>query len=309
MIVVRLEGGLGNQLFQYAYGMQLAQRHRSELVLDLSSYTKRPKHGYMLDRFCVSARALQSYERKRLPLRDQGMSPPGRHVAWWQRAMGLNWRDDALTRIRERPFGFSAKYLRAPDDSYLVGYWQSEKFFPDVQSHVREQFCPRDPLSAQSLRIHDRMLTTTSIALHVRRGDYVTDRAAASIYRHLSVDYYRDSVLALLERYPGAEAYVFSNDMAWCREVLSLPCPTHFVDHTSGSLAHEDLWMMTAAQCLVIANSTFSWWGAWLGTRDGKHVMAPQHWFQPRTLSERSLLCGDWELRTDSRSTRLLAAA
>lgn len=289
MIVARIDGGLGNQLFQVAFGLQLAHRHRTELVLDLSAYADQPAHGFLLDRFHVSARQLRSDEMRRVPRRYR--LPDAKRSSWL--------RFDGLTRVREKPFGFAEKYLHAPNDSYLVGYWQSERFFRDVRSQVREQFRVRRPLSAQSERLQERMLATPSLALHVRRGDYISNPGAAAIYRSLSLEYYRQSVLARLAERAAVEVYVFSNDIPWCRQHLALPCPVHFIQHTTSASAHEDLALMSAAETIIIANSTFSWWGAWLGERAGRHVVAPASWFHRGTLDDQYLACEGWHLIDD----------
>ena len=296
MIVVRVEGGLGNQMFQVAFGMQLSARHKCELVLDLTSYDQRPEHGYLLDRFGVTARRLRQDELRRVPRRFREKKHPAKNKRW----SGLSFfAFDGLRRVREKPFGFAEEYLLARDDSYLVGYWQSERFFPDVAAQVRREFQPLAPLSAQSARLRERMLDRPSVSLHIRRGDYVTNAQASAIYRSLSIDYYRGCVSSCLEACSGVEVVVFSNDIAWCRQQLALPCPVHFVEHTTRDTAHEDLWLMTAAQCHIIANSTFSWWGAWLGQRPGHRVFAPRHWFRPGTLDDRGLACEGWQLVDD----------
>jgi hypothetical protein len=272
--------------------MQLAHTHRTQLALDLSTYASAPAHGLLLDRFRIAARPLRSDEERRVPPRYRRPSVGRRPASWFA--------FDRLKRVRERPFGFAEKYLHAPDNSYLVGYWQSERFFADVQPQIREQFRPRGPLSPQSERLRAQMLATPSLALHVRRGDYVSNPAAAAIYRNLSLDYYRRSVLECLAQRSGVAVYVFSNDIPWCRAQLDLPCPVHFVEHTSGATAHEDMWLMTAAHSLVIANSTFSWWGAWLAERPDRQVIAPRHWFHPGTLDDQYLACAGWRMQSDS---------
>jgi hypothetical protein len=140
------------------------------------------------------------------------------------------------------------------------------------------------------------MLSTPSVSLHIRRGDYISNPNASAIYRSLSIEYYRGCVAACLDARPGVEVVVFSNDIGWCRQQLALPCPVHFVEHTTRELAHEDLWLMTAAQCQIISNSTFSWWGAWLAERSDHCVIAPRSWFFPGTLDDRALACKGWML-------------
>ncbi len=297
MIVARLEGGLGNQLFQYAFGTQLAYQHNAELVLDLSSYASKPAHGYMLDRFSIRARELRSEERKRIP---------GRYGQGTRSLLqALVFAGKEMTRVRERPFGFAEKYMSAPDDSYLVGYWQSDLFFRDVTTNIREQFLPAVSMSSETLRIRERMLKSSSIAIHLRRGDYITTKPMAA--RNLSLDYYRECVASQLERRPESEVYVFSNDIPWCRANLDFPCPIHFVEHTNNATANEDLSLMTAAECLVIANSTFSWWGAYLGERQDRTVFAPRSWYHPGTLDDSNINCKDWNLVGDSGMNRQAA--
>ncbi len=289
MIVARIEGGLGNQFFQYAFGTQLASLHGTELVLDLSSYASKPEHGYLLDRFSIAARELRADERKRIPGRYRLGKRPF--------LPAFSFDGSELRRLRERPFGFADKYMSAPDDSYLVGYWQSECFFRDVTASIQNQFRPAVELSSESARIRERMLNSSSIAIHFRRGDYITTQPMAA--RNLSLSYYRECVLRQLEHRSDSEAYVFSNDIPWCRENLKLPCPVHFVEHTNNNTAHEDMWLMTAAECLVIANSTFSWWGAYLAEREDRKVYAPASWFHPNTMNDRFLNCSDWILISD----------
>ncbi len=289
MIVARLEGGLGNQLFQYAFGTQLAYQHNTELVLDVSSYASKPAHGYMLDRFFIRARELQSDERKRIP----GRYGEGKRSL----LQAFVFAGKELTRVRERPFGFAERYMSAPDNSYLVGYWQSERFFRDVTTNVREQFRHAVSMSLETLRIRDRMLNSSSIAIHLRRGDYITTKPMAA--RNLSLDYYRECVISQLERRPESEVYVFSNDIPWCSENLDIPCPVHFVEHTNNATANEDLCLMSAAECLVVANSTFSWWGAYLAERQDRTVFAPKSWYHPNTLDDSNINRQDWILVGD----------
>ena len=148
-------------------------------------------------------------------------------------------------------------------------------------------------MSLESARLREEMLNASSIAIHLRRGDYITDKPMA--IRNLSPSYYQTCVLSQLEKRPDSEVYVFSNDIPWCQDNLDLPCPVHFVDHTDIATAHEDLWLMTAADSMVIANSTFSWWGAYLGERKDRTVYAPKSWYHTNTLDDRFINCEHWK--------------
>lgn len=309
MIVTRLDGGLGNQMFQYAFGSYLANKHATQLVLDLSSYQTGPQHGYMLDRFQISATSLDHLSSQRIPKR--------------YRTVASNWLPDwlslnVLRRVKERPFGFDVKYIKSSDNSYLVGYWQSEKFFPGIRDELLKQFTPVAELSHASQRVIGCMQSAPSISLHIRRGDYVSNAETAQIYEQLSLEYYQTSLQWFVDQHERVKVFVFSNDLPWCREHLRLSSPTHFVDHTRGHSAHEDLVMMSHAACNVIANSTFSWWAAYLNNRDDRTACAPAPWFRPGTLNDEHLLSPAWQvvdvaqsdetMRGDSGNTGSLSA-
>ncbi|MEM8733644.1 MAG: alpha-1,2-fucosyltransferase [Planctomycetota bacterium] len=295
MIVSRIDGGLGNQLFQYAFGWYTAQCHGTDLVLDLSTYADQPEHGYLLDRLQIQARVLSQHETSRLPRRYQPESvrpPVFQHWSQWP-LRKLNLLEPQLSRTKEKPFGFDERFLTTSDNHYLVGYWQSERFFPGVRKELLQQFQPAS-ISEKTTTLAERMLARPSIALHVRRGDYLTNPSAAGIYERLSMDYYRSCLADRLSREPESEVYVFSNDLDWCRQQFDLRQKTIFVDHNDGSTAYEDMLLMSQAQCCVIANSTFSWWGAWLNDRSDRVVYAPSAWFRPETLDGTSILPKSW---------------
>ncbi|GIW99531.1 MAG: alpha-1,2-fucosyltransferase [Pirellulaceae bacterium] len=288
MIVVRVEGGLGNQMFQYAFGWWLARKHATTLYLDLTAYDHAPAHGYLLDRFAIEATPLPPELHARLPRRYRKDGTTAR-TSLFSRS------PKPLRRVKEKPFGFAARYLAAKDDSYLVGYWQSERYFASQQEALRRQFTLRSKLSQQSERIRQQMLSSCSLALHVRRGDYVDDPQAARIYARQTIDYYHRAVAHFArQRSEPIRVFVFSNDIAWCREYLRFPWPTHWVDHTTAATAVEDMILMSCARSLVMANSTFSWWAAWLGEHRGQQIYAPSAWFLPGTLDDRHILPSRW---------------
>ncbi len=297
MIVTRMDGGLGNQMFQYAFGLYLATRHGTQLALDLASFLSRPQHGYMLDRFQIAARPLCEPLNQKIPKRYR--SPSSNEPSAWL----PDWlNSNVLRRVKERPFGFDEKYLKAQDNSYLVGYWQSEKFFPGMRGELLKQFTPIENLSGESLRVIDSMQGAPSVSMHIRRGDYINNPTTAGIYEQLSLDYYRSCLERFARRHNDVQVFVFSNDLAWCHTQLQLRFPTRFVDHTDQHNAHEDLVMMSHAKGNVIANSTFSWWAAYLNDRSDRMTFAPQRWFRSGTLDGKHLPCPAWQLidSTDS---------
>lgn len=298
MIVARMDGGLGNQMFQYAFGLYLASKHNARLVLDISAYDCQPAHGFLLDRFQIQATLADAAARRRYPSRRRAESA----ASWWEFVVGPR----PLRHIRQRPFGFQPKFLLARDESYLDGYWQSELFFPGMRTTLLEHFQPCSTVSSASRRVQEEMLGTNSIAVHVRRGDYVSNPRNAQIYRQLDSEYYRACVDDWAKHRLAPRLFVFSNDLTWCRENLQFKLPTRFVEHSGEGTTHEDLWMMSSAACCVIANSTFSWWGAWLNNRADRIVYTPRKWFHPSKLDDRDIPSSDWicvDLREPSLET------
>lgn len=300
MIITRIDGGLGNQLFQYAYGYYLANQHSVPLLIDTCSYTNSPPHGYLLDRYCISATSLRTPDQQALvPRRYRSNRKPQGFTDW----LGLR----ALRRHKESMFGFATEHLRVPDHRYLVGYWQSERFFPGVRESLLAEFQLAAPVSQTTQQLIEQVQACRSVAIHVRRGDYLTG-AAASIYSHLELDYYQRAVADWAGNWQKVKAFVFSNDIAWCKQHLRLPCSVVYVDHNTATTAHEDMEIMRHAQCCVIANSTFSWWGAWLNQRPDKAVYAPSEWFRPGTHDDTHIIPAGWRRIPKTTTNREIAA-
>ncbi|MCA9126507.1 MAG: alpha-1,2-fucosyltransferase [Planctomycetales bacterium] len=288
MIVVRVDGGLGNQLFQYAYGTYLAERHGTQLVLDNRSYESKPAHGYLLDKFSIAATEIDQAVIAKLPETFRA-APVRSCIDFFLRSR--------IRRHKESTFGFSPSDLLVPNDRYLVGYWQSELFFPGQRQHLLNQLQLRSRLSDESLRVSDQLDAPGSIAVHIRRGDYLTNPAAAQLYASIGIDHYRAAIEDWAKRNKGPiEVFVFSNDIAWCRDQYLGEWPVHFVDHNHAGNAHEDLVLMSRAACNAIANSTFSWWAAWLNQRPEQIVYRPPAWFLPGRLDDSHILPERWQL-------------
>jgi hypothetical protein len=271
MIVVRLCGGLGNQLFQYATGRRLAFVHGTELVLDLGWYQHIPQtntpRGYELSCYTLEARPARGAERFWCAL----------HQGRILRRMPLprRWK-----HVRERSYDFDPAVLALPDDVYLDGYWQSPRYFADIAELLRTELQPREPMGRVDQAVFEQMLSCADpVALHVRRGDYVSNPHAARFHGLCGLDYYSQAIAYLKQRLMRPHFYVFSDDMPWVRAHLDTGAPTTWVDHNAPQAAFQDLRLMAHCKHHIIANSSFSWWGAWLAAHDGQLVVAPRAWF------------------------------
>jgi len=281
-------------MFQYAYGWHLAKQTEQECYLDVRGFDTYSLHALAIDHFAISAPRLPESQRERLPARYRGASrlreAAGRLIRPFQNAESAS-----LKLRREKPFGFQTKHASAETNLYLDGYWQSEAFFPNMRSALRKEFTLAQPLSSQSTDMARQMAEENSVAVHVRRGDYVTNSETAKTFRSLDADYYRACLRDLQQYAANLKVFLFSNDIPWCLKNLEVGLPFIPVTHNDASTAHEDLYLISQCQHAVIANSSFSWWGAFLGEdQPGRKVYYPSPWFHPGTLDGSALGCNDW---------------
>jgi Glycosyl transferase family 11 len=279
MIATRLMGGLGNQMFQYAAGRRLAIKRGVELVLDLSYLTNQPRgdvpRHFELECFHIVGR------RATAPL-DGGRV---------QRLLRLG-RSNAFRRLRERGVQYQPAVVESPDNTLLIGYWQSEKYFKDEEAQIREDFAFAAVLSPEK-RAVARAIGKNAVSVHVRRGDYLSHAAANKFHGVLPLEYYERAAATIIEKTKDAHFFVISDDPAWCRSHIKLPGLTTFVGDAPGP-GHEDMQLMSLCRHHIIANSSFSWWGAWLNARDDKIVVAPRRWFTDESRDTRDLVPESW---------------
>ncbi len=267
VIVVRLQGRLGNQMFEYAIGRSLAERLGTELVLDSTAIVQGARRGrrYELDCFDLGAKVCPVGEVARL-------RNPSRLVRTLQRLRPS--RRPYLQQVAEDSSqAFDPAVLASPAYSYLVGYWQFEAYFLEHEALIREAF--RFPtLSAEGRRIADEIRATQATSVHVRRGDYLQHEQLGG----LDADYYRRGVDAIASQAGDSRVVVFSDDPAWCAENLALPNPLIVDRSQARGDDWEDMHLMSLCRHHVIANSSYSWWGAWLDPSPSKIVVAPKRW-------------------------------
>lgn len=286
-VVVGLSGGLGNQLFQYATGRALSLRRGVPLILDTSWFSARQSRRYALDHFAVVA------------TRVCAGGDHGYQQNKWMALAERIARRFAVRRMgapvfRERYFHFdpSVSGLSAP--VYLDGYWQSERYFSEIRDVLVNDFSLRSPMGLQSSEMLKQISESDAICVHVRRGDYVTNPVASAVHGLCQLDYYYQGVKFVLDGMTNPHCFVFSDDPDWVRANLELPVARTIVDFNAEDMAHEDLLLMAACKRFVIANSSFSWWGAWLCTSPNKRVVVPKQWFLNDDKDTRDLIPEDW---------------
>lgn len=276
MNIVRIRAGLGNQMFQYAFYLALKQR-RPETKIDTSVYRYRPSHnGYELERiFDIHPDHATIAERNQMV--DVGkdlLSEIRRAIGWKRHTTGL------LVKEPDPSNGWYSDVLQA-ENSYLQGFWQSERYFADVKDQVRKDFQFALPLSPSDDALAQDILSHNSVSVHIRRGDYLKKRRVEEC-NICTENYYRRAVDYIIQHIPAPVFYVFSDEPAWGQAQDFFPKNTVFVSGHTGQQAYIDMQLMSLCRHHIIANSSFSWWGAWLGEYEQTLTLAPNKWLKSK---------------------------
>ena len=277
MIVVQLQGGLGNQMFQYACGRAVALRAKKNLVLDLRHYANpSQQRRYGLHLFNIQAQPVDSLEQLRNICKEQQI--------------------EKIQVFKEPHFHFAPQVVGLRDTVALLdGYWQSERYFSYIAATIRQDFVPvAGSISDATLQLSEFVRNPLSVSVHVRRGDYVSVPLFAKVHGALPVKYYRDAIEAMRSLFPSAHFFVFSDCPQWCRSAFADVANLLVVENSPETKEHEDLWLMSQCKHHIIANSSYSWWGAWLNPNNDKVVIAPERWFSGADHDTRDLLPANW---------------
>jgi hypothetical protein len=287
MVTVLLRGGLGNQMFEYAAGLALAHKNNTHLLLDTTM---------IRDRFPRRQISFREYDLDVFTLKPQlttfsrvaNVFPvPGLWTGLDMSFIGARALLGTQKLVREKSeHVFDPAVLAAGSDAFLWGFWQSPKYFAGAEAEIRNAFKFRHSLSGEALALAGKIKNSNSVAIHVRRGDYLSSK-----YRHLygetNIDYYLKAIEYIAEHIKLPSFFVFSDDVAWCKENIKPPFPTTYVDDASrGPKSSFHMQLMSLCKHNVIANSTFSWWPAWLNADKDKIVVAPKKWLASSEYEE-----------------------
>jgi hypothetical protein len=257
MIEAVLNGRLGNWLFQYAAARALALERNTEVALDVSRQTS---------------------------WRHPFAGPVKRALGFFRLAATYTRRTDAAAEYTESGCGYEPRFHDLGPSTRLHGYFQSPLYWRGHEDEIRADLAPsRLPLDGQIQTLLERLQRDDSVALHVRRGDYLTTER--ELHHVCSDAYYERALRFVHERVSGAKVYVFSDDPAWCRARFAQSQATVVDLAASKAEPALDLYLMSRCRHHIISNSTYSWWGAWLGTSDRQIVCAPDRWFNDATMS------------------------
>ncbi len=274
-LVVRLNGGLGNQLFQYALGRALKSLGHT-VRFDLSFFDQGPglhvQRPYELGVFNMNVDRATTADIRLA--RHQGSALRAALAA-------VHPRLAPDRPVMERAdFTFDPAVLRISHDAYLDGYWQTEKYFTNIADELRQDLTFRMSAEGRNAELAKRIERVQAVSIHVRRGDYISHPAAMAHFVACDPAYYRAATDRMQERVPNAHFFLFSDDIGWARENIRTSAPLEVIDHNSGATSYEDMRLMAHCRHHIIANSSFSWWGAWLDRHPRKQVIAPRLWLR-----------------------------
>jgi hypothetical protein len=288
MIIVRLKGGLGNQMFQYATARHLAVRNETCLKLDLGSFSRYPLRSYRLNHYNIAASPASGKELRGFAAGHRKVvRRTVRAAARWLPGYDWQW-------FVQKGRDYDPSLLGLRGNIYLEGTWQSVKYFSEISSLVRQELTLKTQLTHASLQVAEKITNTEAVSLHVRRGDYASDVVTKKKHGLCGLDYYERGIDLIAQQAPSPHFFVFSDDPSWTQNHLSSKYPMTFVTHNGEERDYEDLFLVSMCRHHIIANSTFSWWGAWLCRNDDKIVIAPRQWFRSVEFDVEDLFPSSW---------------
>lgn len=284
--IVKIVGGLGNQMFEYAFAYMLSKSFGNNVVLDLSWFEEEeyPENitprTFDLDVFNIEYEVATKEDIAKI------VYPT--HRSKIKRFLGDNlkiekFKSDGNSYVQKIFCNFDKKLLKSPEYYYYDGYFQNEKYFLPAREELLKKFTSKTPLDEKNQSILDKIFSTNSVSIHVRRGDYVTLEFINKVHGTCSVEYYQKGIDFICKRVENPHFFLFSDDINWVIENLEIKYPFTVVDFNQDK-CWLDLNLMKTCKHNIIANSSFSWWGAWLNENPGKIVITPKIWkaHQPR---------------------------
>lgn len=292
MIISKLQGGLGNQMFQFAAGYALARKYNVPLKLDTSFLLDRtPRQNFVYREYCLDLFALDV----NFASGDECLSfGKFRRVSRVLHQIKYICGAARTQYLRENPFRFDHRLSTASADCYLEGFWQSEMYFADVANEIRECFRFRSDLTPSALALANEIERSESVCLNVRRTDFVKNAAANAHHGVCGNEYFAAAAEKIGRAIQNPHFYVFSDDLGWCRENIRVDNMT-IVEHVqAGDRFGQYLRLMSLCKHFIIPNSSFGWWAAWLSTHNGKLVTAPRRWYANDRMDTSKLLPKEW---------------
>lgn len=282
--IVKFNGGLGNQMFQYAFGLSVSKKYKAEILFDFSYFEDVKSTSNVTTRFFemgvfnVDCKPVKNEDLESIVYPDAKSKIKTKFKKLCPQLCGV-------TFVREKhSYSYDAKLFNNPNFKFYEGYFQNEKYFKNVRPELLKRFTLKEPLDEKNQEVLDEIKNTNSVSLHIRRGDYITLDYVNKIHGVCSLDYYAKAIKYIAKKVKNPHFYIFSDDIKWVLENLKTEYPFTVVDFNQGK-GHLDMELMKNCKHNIIANSSFSWWGAWLNQNPEKIVIAPKHWTSKKQVN------------------------
>lgn len=288
MVVTQILGGLGNQMFQYATGRALAWRLNTGLKLDFSGFKAYPLRRFALNCFKIQAAIISQKELDKAKRKLPKFLPPSFKKAASYLIQRIVFKEK---HFYEKSFHrFDPNFFKLKGNVYLHGIWHSEKYFKNAETIIRKDFSFKKPPDKKNKKMLERISRTNSVSIHVRRTDFVNNPNCLA----LGLDFYQKAVALIKKKISNPFFFVFSDDLSWCQANLKVDQKTVYVDCNLDGKDYEDMRLMSSCQHHIIANSAFSWWGAWLNANKNKIVIGSKRWLKNRSLDTSNMVPESW---------------
>ncbi len=267
MVIVNIQGGLGNQMFQYAAGLSLAHHHQTCLKLFETNHRTDTLRELELQKLNTTIDFANQIEVDKL-------NPKNKFSRILQKLIPSHFK----SFYKEKFFHYDNDFYKTNKEVYLKGYWQSEKYFKNIESLIRSQFTFKEHFNESIETLANSLCSENSVSIHIRRGDYLS-KEVQEYHGILPLSYYYEAIKIIIEKIENPLFYIFTDDPRWVKENFYPPVEFTMVSGLYSATSIEDLYLMSACKNNIIANSSFSWWGAWLNSNAQKIVIAPKKWF------------------------------
>lgn len=279
MIIVKLKGGLGNQMFQYAFGKKISLMKNIQVKYDISHFENDVVYHrhYELNHFNIIENIASHEEVNQFGRFERGLS--GLILKFINKALP-NYQKGI---VKEPKHGFNPLILNVFDNTYFDGYWGNEKYFLDIADVIKKEFTLKEELDDKNLAIKKYIMSVNAVSVHVRRNDYLDVEGAKRLFTVCTREYYENAIQRICAIVDNPHFFIFTQDYDWAEKNFKQNLPITIVKNNEG---YKDLELMKYCKHHIIANSTFSWWGALLNENPDKIVIAPKVWYKKKSYQK-----------------------
>lgn len=288
MLIVKVIGGIGNQMFQYAVGRNIQLKNGGALKLDINGYKYQfdiTPRKFELDIFKLDYKIASQNDIAQLVGFDMLNRVFNR--------FGVDLKSRSKFFFKEKSFAYDSRINKVGNNVYLEGFWNSEKYFVENEKEIRKDFSFRKELMENNKKIAESISKTNAVSIHIRRGDYIYNKKTNQFHGTCDLNYYQRAIDLIKNKVKNPKFFIFSDDLEWVKNNLKIKNAI-YVEGNIDDKSYIDMQLMSLCKHNIIANSSFSWWGAWLNNNPEKIVIAPEKWFNDTTINTKDLLPEGW---------------